>query len=79
MTRFLSAELEHFAAGFGRLWRLHRRGLPELVQAGAYDLFVLLRPYFIPDDDNPPAANLQAARADIRHLAPFLVRVAARS
>ncbi len=57
MARFLSAELEHFAAGFGRLWRLHRRGLPELVQAGAYDLFVLLRPYFTPDDDKPPAAK----------------------
>jgi len=52
---------------------------PPSRPSGACDLFVHLRPYFIPDDDKPPADNLQAARADIRHLAPFLVRVAARS
>ena len=60
----------------------HRRMFPtfqvRLFGMDPLEEYMLLMD-FIPDDDKPPAANLQAARADIRHLTTLMVRVAARS
>ena len=74
--KFTSQHLTQFSFQLGKLFKRHRRGLPSGVQAGIYDVFQMLRPFFQPSGNLTRAENLSRARRDIQELTVLLSSLA---
>ena len=75
----MSADHLHALAGsLGRIWRVHRRKLPQEIRHLYIELLLALRNELIPIDGVGTEFNLNRARYDVRRLADLNVFIARR-